>query len=122
MNHLSSEIELQRLPILALLALAAAIFITTLTETLPAGLLLPISADLKISGAMAGQSVTAYAIGSLIAAIPLSIATRSWGRRPLLILTMIGFTIINLVTALSANYWRTLAARFLAGRRWIISA
>ncbi|WP_340610989.1 MFS transporter [Xenorhabdus bharatensis] len=115
MSRSSSETELPRLPVLALLALAASIFITILTETLPAGLLLPISAGLKISEAMAGQLVTAYAIGSLIAAIPLSIATRSWDRRPLLILTMVSFAIINLITALSSNYWLILAARFLAG-------
>ncbi|WP_273828466.1 MFS transporter [Pseudomonas chlororaphis subsp. aureofaciens] len=104
-----------RLPLLALLALAASCFVTILTETLPAGLLLPISADLGISEAMAGQLVTAYAIGSLIAAIPLSIATRAWGRRPLLMLTIALFAVINLITAISDNYALTLIVRFLAG-------
>ncbi|WP_400564364.1 MFS transporter [Pseudomonas aeruginosa] len=105
----------ERLPFLALLALAASCFITILTETLPAGLLLPISADLRISEAMAGQLVTAYAIGSLVAAIPLSIATRAWDRRPLLMLTIALFAIINLITAISDSYILTLVVRFLAG-------
>ncbi|KLD76918.1 MFS transporter [Xanthomonas hyacinthi] len=112
-SHLFNESR--RLPVFALLALAASTFITILTETLPAGLLLRISADLKISEAMTGQLVTAYAIGSLIAAIPLSVATRGWNRRPLLILTIAGFAVINLATAWSSNYWFTLFVRFLAG-------
>lgn len=110
-----AESSPKRLPVFALLALAASCFITILTETLPAGLLLPISADLQISQAMTGQLVTVYAIGSLVAAIPLSIATRAWNRRPLLMMTMAGFALINLTTALSNNYSLTLIARFLAG-------
>lgn len=107
--------DTERLPLLALLALAASCFVTILTETLPAGMLLPISADLRISEAMAGQLVTAYAIGSLVAAIPLSIATRAWDRRPLLMITIAMFAVINLITALSDNYVLTLIVRFFAG-------
>ena len=104
-----------RLPVSALLALAMTGFICIITETLPAGLLPQISAGLDISQAMAGQMVTAYALGSLLAAIPLTIATRGWRRRTVLLLTIIGFLVFNTVTALSAHYWLTLAARFLAG-------
>ena len=104
-----------RLPVSALLALAMTGFICIITETLPAGLLPQISAGLDISQAMAGQMVTAYAFGSLLAAIPLTIATRGWRRRTVLLLTIIGFLVFNTVTALSSHYWLTLAARFLAG-------
>ena len=104
-----------RLPVAGLLALAMTGFICIVTETLPAGLLPQISAGLNISAALAGQMVTAYALGSLLAAIPLTIATRGWRRRNVLLLTIIGFLVFNTVTALSAHYWLTLAARFLAG-------
>jgi hypothetical protein len=67
-----------RLPVLGLLGLAAAGFLTILTEALPAGLLFQMSADLAVSEAMVGQLITAYALGSLIAAIPLTAATRGW--------------------------------------------
>ncbi|MFA6072207.1 MAG: MFS transporter, partial [Janthinobacterium sp.] len=90
-------------------------FICIVTETLPAGLLPQISAGLGISAALAGQMVTAYALGSLLAAIPLTIATRGWRRRNVLLLTIIGFLVFNTVTALSSYYWLTLAARFFAG-------
>ncbi|MBS0881565.1 MFS transporter [Pantoea sp. JGM49] len=105
----------ERLPISALLALAMTGFICIITETLPAGLLPQMAAGLSISNALAGQTVTAYALGSLIAAIPLTIATQSWRRRNVLLLAIAGFLIFNSITALSANYWLTLTARFLAG-------
>ena len=56
-----------RLPIGALLALAMTGFICIVTETLPAGLLPLISEGLAISPSMAGQMVTAYALGSVLA-------------------------------------------------------
>lgn len=99
----------------ALLALAMTGFICIVTETLPAGLLPQISAGLGISQAIAGQMVTAYALGSLLAAIPLTIATRGWRRRNVLLLTIVGFFIFNSITALSSHYILTLVARFFAG-------
>jgi len=103
------------LPVAALLALAMTGFICIVTETLPAGLLPQISDGLGISPAIAGQMVTAYAFGSLLAAIPLTIATRSWRRRTVLLSTILGFLIFNSVTAISSNTWLTLVARFFAG-------
>lgn len=103
------------LPISALLALAMSGFISILTETLPAGLLLQISVDLGVSESLAGQTVTVYAIGSIVAAIPLTIATQSWQRRTLLIATIAGILIFNTITAFSPYYGLTLAARFFAG-------
>lgn len=104
-----------KLPLLGLSALAAAGFLTILTEALPAGLLSAISQDLEVTPAMVGQLVTAYALGSLSAAIPLTTATRSWRRRPLLLLAIGGFLVVNGVTALSGSYVATLVARFAAG-------
>lgn len=103
------------LPIAALLALAMTGFICIVTETLPAGLLPQISQGLEVSAALAGQTVTAYALGSVIAAIPLTIATRSWPRRHVLLLTIVGFLIFNSITAISSDYVLTLVARFFAG-------
>lgn len=103
------------LPLAALVALAFSGFITILTEALPAGLLPQISADLQVSQAAAGQTVTIYALGSLLAAIPLTRATQGVRRRRLLGLTIIGFAIANLVTALSTSYVLTMAARGIAG-------
>ncbi|MBK5436561.1 MFS transporter [Pseudomonas sp. TH32] len=112
---LSADAVPDRLPIGALLALAMTGFICIVTETLPAGLLPLISDGLSISASMAGQMVTAYALGSVLAVIPLTIATRGWRRRNVLLLTIVGFLLFNSITALSSHYGLTLLARFLAG-------
>ena len=103
------------LPVGALLALAMTGFICIVTETLPAGLLPLISEGLAISPSMAGQMVTAYALGSVLAVIPMTIATRGWRRRNVLLLTIVGFLLFNSITALSSHYGVTLVARFFAG-------
>ncbi|RVA60069.1 MFS transporter, partial [Mesorhizobium sp. M7A.F.Ca.CA.001.11.2.1] len=82
--------EAQRLPIAALLALAMTGFICIATETLPAGLLAQIAPGLQVSPSLAGQMITAYALGSVLAAIPLTLATQRWRRRNVLLLTIAG--------------------------------
>lgn len=104
-----------RLPVASLLALAMAAFITVLTEALPAGLLPWMAQGLSVSEAWVGQTVTIYAIGSLMAAIPLTAATQGVRRRPLLLAAIAGFAVANTATALSTHFGLTLVARFLAG-------
>ncbi|MGF6117176.1 putative MFS family arabinose efflux permease [Janthinobacterium lividum] len=105
----------ERLPVLALLALAMTAFLALLSETLPAGLLPQIARDLNISEVMTGQLVTVYAIGSILTAIPLTALTSGWRRRNVLLLAIIGFLIFNTATALSPNYMVALASRFVTG-------
>ncbi|WP_092038832.1 MFS transporter [Methylobacterium pseudosasicola] len=104
-----------RLPVVQLLAFTVAGFLAIMTETLPAGLLPQIGAGLGVSEAVAGQTVTLYALGSVAAAIPVIAATRSWNRRPLFLLAILGLLIFNTVTAVSADFRLTLGARFIAG-------
>lgn len=104
-----------RLPVASLLVLAMASFITILTEALPAGLLPQMAQGLAVSQAWVGQTVTIYAIGSLLAALPLTAATQSVRRRPLLLMAIAGFFVANTITALSGSFALTLVARFLAG-------
>ena len=104
-----------RLPVAALLALAMTGFVAIMTETMPAGLLPLIGAGLGVSEAAAGQLVTLYAAGSLVAAIPLVTATLGWRRRRVLLLSVAGLLAFNTVTAVSHDYAVTLAARFVAG-------
>ncbi|MEU0781672.1 MFS transporter [Streptomyces sp. NPDC006173] len=107
--------EQRKLPLFALLALATAVFITSLTETLPAGLLPAMSQDLDVSESATGQTVTVYAIGTALTAIPLTAATAGWRRKKLLLTAMGGFALANTVTAVSSVYELTMAARFVAG-------
>ncbi|MFC8718282.1 MFS transporter [Kitasatospora sp. NPDC057198] len=103
------------LPLSALLALALAVFVTSLTETLPAGVLPALGADLGVGESAAGQTVTVYAVGTALTAIPLTAATAAWRRKRLLLASMAAFALANTVTAVSSAYPLTLAARFLAG-------
>ncbi|MBN3792624.1 MFS transporter [Burkholderia sp. Ac-20353] len=105
----------ERLPVANLLALATAGFITILTEALPAGLLPLMSGDLRVTEALVGQLVTVYALGSVVAAIPLVAATRGMRRRRLLLAALAGFVVSNALTAASPYYALTLGARFVAG-------
>ncbi|MFD7476566.1 MFS transporter [Streptomyces sp. NPDC059837] len=104
-----------RLPLSGLLAFAAGGFITIMLETMPAGILPAISGDLHISESAAGQTVTIFAIGSIVGAIPLISATMGWPRRRLLLLALAGYAVTSVVTGLSGNFALALAARFAAG-------
>lgn len=103
------------MPFEALLVLATAGFLALVTETIPAGMLVQISADMGITESMAGQFVTLYAIGSVVAAIPVMVATQRWDRRALLLVVMWALLILNILTALTSSYSLVLALRFLAG-------
>lgn len=104
-----------RLPLASLLAFAMTGFIAILTETLPAGLLPEISEGLGISQVMAGQLVSIYAFGSLLAAIPLTVLTSGWRRKKVLLLAVGTFLVFNTITTVSTHYWLTLAARCMSG-------
>lgn len=104
-----------RLPVGGLCALALCGFVTILTEVLPAGLLPQIGASLGASEAATGQWISVYALGSLLAAIPLTAATRGWRRRPILLSAVIGFAVANLITAVTANFVVALVGRFVGG-------
>ncbi|WP_223564432.1 MFS transporter [Pantoea agglomerans] len=115
-NTLFSETTTQRgLPLASLLAFAMTGFIAILTETLPAGLLPEIGMGLDVSQVMAGQLVSIYALGSLLAAIPLTVLTSGWRRKKVLLLAVGTFLIFNTITTLSFSYWLTMAARFMSG-------
>ncbi len=104
-----------RLPIAGLLALALTGFLAILSEILPAGLLPQLSEGLGISQSMAGQLTTAYAIGSVVGAVPVITATRKWKRRSLLVMTVLTFVVFNTITALSSIFILSLIARLFAG-------
>jgi len=66
----------QRLPLTALVVLAAMGFILVATETMPAGLLPVIAAGLHTGEGTVGLLVSAYALGTVIVTIPAIMLTR----------------------------------------------
>ncbi len=100
---------------LGLVALASATFITVLTECVAAGLLPSISSDLGISASLVGQLTTAYALGSLLTAIPMVKLTSHLQRRPLLMAALLGFALANSTMTWTDSYSLMLASRFVGG-------
>lgn len=115
LTNLTATQSKSKLPLASLLALAAAGFLTAMLETLPAGILPMLSADLGVSEAAAGQTITVYAIGSIAGAIPIISATMGWPRKRVLVLALSGFVITSLLVAVSPFYVFTLVVRFLTG-------
>jgi predicted MFS family arabinose efflux permease len=103
------------LPLASLLALTMVSFVVILTEVLPAGLLPQLAASLGSSQPVMGQLIGVYALGSLLAAIPLAAATQGMGRRTLLLTALGGFVVANTVTAVSTSLPLIFAARFIGG-------
>lgn len=103
------------LPLSGLLALTMASAIATANESVPAGLLPQLAAGFGVSQAWAGQLVTACALGSGLAAIPLSAALLGWPRRRVLMLVLAGFFVCNAITAISPWFPLTLMVRFTVG-------
>ena len=94
-----------------LVALSIGAFGIGVTEFAPMGMLPGIAADLGVSIPMAGLLVSAYAMGVLIGAPLMTLATARVPRRYLLIGLMAIFTLGNLLSALASDYQTLLAAR-----------
>lgn len=122
----STPLPSARLPLGGLLALAAVVFTGVVTEILPAGLLPQMSADLGISDSQVGALVAVYAVATAITAIPLTALTRALPRRTLLVSLVLGFALVNAVTAIAPSYAVILVARviggMLAGLLWAMAA
>lgn len=96
-----------------LLALAVGAFGIGVTEFAPMGMLPVIAADLRVSIPSAGLLVSAYAMGVLIGAPLMTLATARLERRTLLVALMAIFTLGNALSALAGGYWMLMAARIV---------
>lgn len=96
---------------LPILALAIASFCIGTTEFVIMGLLPEVAADLGVSIPNAGLLVTGYALGVVIGAPIIAIATASLPRKPVLIGLAMLFVIGNLFCAVAPNYWMLMIAR-----------
>lgn len=105
----------RRLPLPALLVMALMGFILIATETMPAGLLPQIAAGVGVVEGTAGQLVSAYALGTVVLTIPAIALTRGMRRKPVFLIGILGFLLVNTIAAFSHDIWLTLAVRFAAG-------
>ncbi|RJL35731.1 MFS transporter [Bailinhaonella thermotolerans] len=98
---------------LTLVSLCLSIFVVGTAEFLVAGLLPQIGADLGVSVAVAGQAVTAYALGTVIAGPLVAIATVRLPRKGLMLALMAVFAAGSAVSALAPSYPVLLAGRVI---------
>lgn len=103
------------MPLGGLLALATAAFTDVMTDLLPAGSLPQMSRSLHVSETRIGLLVSAFAVASALAAIPVTAAVRGLPRRPVLAAVLAGFAVLDAITAVSSSYPLTFAVRLLAG-------
>jgi predicted MFS family arabinose efflux permease len=76
--------------------------------------LLPnLSQDLSVSLLAAGQLVTVFTLSYAFSSPILTALTGGMGRRTLLIVSIAGFAIANILAALATDYWMLMAARIL---------
>lgn len=99
-----------RAPI-ALFALTAGAFGIGTTEFVIMGLLLQVAADLRVSVPAAGLLISGYALGVFLGAPLLTVASRRWPRKRVLLALMLMFTAGNLACALAPSYAALMAAR-----------
>src|SRR6201996_2747075 len=77
------------------------------------GLLLDMSADLGVTIRAAGLLISGYALGVVVGAPVLTVVTRQWPRKTVLLALMAIFTIGNAACALAPSYGLLMAARVL---------
>ncbi|MCB8877100.1 MFS transporter [Acidisoma silvae] len=99
----------------AVFSLTLGVFSLVTAEFLPASLLTPMAASLRISEGLAGQAVTATALVALVAALLAAVVTRGLDRR----IVLMGFSVLlilsNLLVAAAPNLILLMLARVLLG-------
>jgi DHA1 family inner membrane transport protein len=96
-----------------LYALSVGAFGIGTTEFLPMGLLPQIATDLNVSIAIAGLLISGYAFGVFVGAPLITLGTRRWSRKTVLLALMAVFTLGNLLSALASDYTMLMAARIV---------
>jgi MFS transporter, DHA1 family, inner membrane transport protein len=98
---------------LALYALTAGAFGIGVTEFVIMGLLIEVGTDFGVSISAAGLLITGYALGVVVGAPIMTIATGRWPRKAVLLVLMAIFILGNAACALAPDYWSLMAARVL---------
>jgi predicted MFS family arabinose efflux permease len=98
-----------------LLVLAVAVFAAVTTELVPVGLLPQISAAFHVSTGAAGLLVSAYAVMVAVLSVPLALATRRLPRKPVLLTTIGGYVLSNVIAAIAPTFGVLAAGRVVGG-------
>jgi predicted MFS family arabinose efflux permease len=98
-----------------LLSLAFASCLAVTTEMLPVGLLPAISTSFGVADSVTGLLVSLYAIMVATLAVPLTLATARFARKPLLLTTLLCYAVSNLLVAVAPTFAVLAAGRAIGG-------
>jgi predicted MFS family arabinose efflux permease len=111
-------------PVVPLLALGT--FLMCTTEFMIAGLLPQMADDFGVRPSQVGLLITAFAIGMILGAPLMAVATLRMPRRATLVLALVTFAVGHLIAALSGSFALLLAARVLTavvtGAFWSVAS
>ena len=97
----------------------AAVYFTVFIDLLGFGIILPslpfFALDLGASGLELGILFTSYSLAQFLAAPVLGRLSDQKGRRPILLVSLVGASIAFVLTGLASSLWLLFAARALAG-------
>lgn len=103
-----------RFPMRALLILSFGVLVTVTAESLPAGMMPEMSADLGVSSMQIGLLISVWALTVILTSIPLSKAVSRVDRRLVVGVSLGVFALANLATALAPSYAFAFAMRIAA--------
>jgi len=112
---MTATVSGERLPLLRLLVLSGAIFVSVSSEFLPTGLLPDIATDLDVSESRVGLLVTLFAFTVALTTAPLTLVTRRVSRKWLLVGLLGVFAVSNVLAAVAPTYELLGAARIVGG-------
>lgn len=95
--------------------MASVTFVGILSELVPSGILPQMTQGLAIEQTQVGFLVGIYALASAIFAIPMISMTLWINRKTLLLALLLGFTLSNLVVAITSSYPLIVAMRIIGG-------
>ncbi|MBE7162332.1 MAG: MFS transporter [Williamsia herbipolensis] len=101
--------------IVGIAVLGLATFFAITTELMPVGLLGTMSHDLGVSESTMGIVVTVYATAVALLALPLTSLTARLPRKAVLVSTLVGYTVSNLMIAFAPSFAMVCAGRVVGG-------
>jgi DHA1 family inner membrane transport protein len=114
-ESIDANASVRPFPWLGLVTLALAIFVSVTTEFLPTGLLPEMAREYHVSLSQVGLLVTIFAATVVIATTPLSILTRRYSRKGIVIVVMIILAVGAVGAAIAPTYGLLVVARVIGG-------
>lgn len=101
--------------VVGIAVLGLATFFAITTELMPVGLLGTMSKDLGVTESTMGIVITVYATAVALLALPLTSLTARMPRKTVLVSTLVGYTVSNLMIALAPSFAIVCAGRVVGG-------